>query len=204
LNLTIVGIAGPGDALANWPVVKDTIQKIKTADQEAQFCLSTNGLLLPELAEELKATGVHFLTVTINALEPRVGRDIYRSVYWQGETLGREAGFELLRQKQQMGIVMAVKLGMVCKVNTVVMSGINDHCIPDIAEKAKSLGCDLFNLISLLPVKGSAFEHLPLLEEVQIQSIRKQCSVFIRQMYHCQRCRADAIGTLHQDASANC
>lgn len=202
-NLTIAGIAGPGDPLANWPVVKETIQKIKAADREAQFCLSTNGLLLPERVDELKETGVNFLTVTVNALEPRIGRKIYRYVHWQGKKVGGEAGFEILSQNQQTGIHMAVKRGIVCKVNTVVISGINDTCTGKIAAKAASLGCYLFNAISLIPVKGSTFEKIPLIDEVKIQSIRKQCGAFIRQMYHCQRCRADAIGCLNHDVSGD-
>lgn len=203
-NLTIVGIAGPGDALANWPAVKETIGKIKAADHAAQFCLSTNGLLLPALADELQETGINFLTVTVNALEPSVGEKIYRSVHWQGKKIGSEAGFRLLSQNQQAGIRMAVQRGIVCKVNTVVIAGINDQCIGDIAATAGSLGCYLFNVISLIPVKGSKFEKIPVMEAGRIQSIRQQCGVFIKQMYHCQRCRADAIGCLPQAAASDC
>lgn len=200
-NLTIVGIAGPGDALANWPLVKETIGRIKDVDREAQFCLSTNGLLLPELVDELKATGINFLTITVNALDPRVGRKIYRYVHWQGKDVSGEAGFQILSRNQQNGIRMAVERGIICKVNAVVMAGINDTCIRPIAAQAASLRCYLFNAISLIPVQGSEFEHIPVMDKGKIHSIRQQCGDFIKQMYHCQRCRADAIGCLKDHAA---
>ena len=44
-KLTVAGIAGPGDALANWPAVSKTLSLIRKADKDVFFCLSTNGLL---------------------------------------------------------------------------------------------------------------------------------------------------------------
>ena len=38
-NLTVVGIAGPGDALANWPEVKRSIELIKAESADAIFLL---------------------------------------------------------------------------------------------------------------------------------------------------------------------
>ncbi len=49
-HLSVVGIAGPGDALANWENVRRSIELIKEADQEVIFCLSTNGLMLTKYA----------------------------------------------------------------------------------------------------------------------------------------------------------
>ena len=64
-NLTVVGIAGPGDALANFEETKKTLQLIKEYDPKVTFCLSTNGLMLPLYAQELIDLGVSHVTVTV-------------------------------------------------------------------------------------------------------------------------------------------
>ncbi len=51
------------------------------------------------------------------------------------------------------------------------------------------------------PVKGSALEHVEPVSNKQLNEIRKQCEEIMPQMYHCQHCRADAVGTLTDDKS---
>ncbi len=55
--------------------------------------------------------------------------------------------------------------------------------------------------MQLIPVAGSAFEDMPLVNNKEIMAMRKKCEVHIKQMYHCKQCRADAIGTLGNDVS---
>jgi nitrogen fixation protein NifB len=45
-QLKVVGIAGPGDPLAN-PKTFETFEKVRAAFPEMSLCLSTNGLRLP-------------------------------------------------------------------------------------------------------------------------------------------------------------
>ncbi|MDR1940982.1 MAG: radical SAM protein, partial [Endomicrobium sp.] len=52
-NLTVVGIAGPGDALANFKALSSTLNEIRKADKDIAFCISTNGLMLPFYADDL-------------------------------------------------------------------------------------------------------------------------------------------------------
>jgi nitrogenase molybdenum-iron protein alpha/beta subunit/uncharacterized Zn-finger protein len=73
-NLTVVGIAGPGDALANFAETKKTLSLIRAADPDVTFCLSTNGLMLPLHAQELIDLGVSHVTVTVNAVDPGSAR----------------------------------------------------------------------------------------------------------------------------------
>lgn len=60
-NLTVVGIAGPGDALANWENTRDTLRYIRAFDKDVTFCLSTNGLKLTKYADELMTWVSHIL-----------------------------------------------------------------------------------------------------------------------------------------------
>jgi predicted Fe-Mo cluster-binding NifX family protein len=54
----------------------------------------------------------------------------------------------------------------------------------------------------LIPAPGSVFEHMPLTNNKELNDLRKVCEVHLKQMYHCKQCRADAIGTLGDDCSA--
>ncbi|HOK28485.1 MAG TPA: radical SAM protein, partial [Methanomassiliicoccaceae archaeon] len=65
--LSVIGIAGPGDPLAN----EETFRALELVGKEfpqLTLCLSTNGLALPEKVDRLKELGVRFLTVTMNAV----------------------------------------------------------------------------------------------------------------------------------------
>jgi nitrogenase cofactor biosynthesis protein NifB len=200
-SVDVVGIAGPGDALANWDKVKETFSLIHEADKDVIFCLSTNGLLLPRFAEEAAALGVSHITVTVNAVDPATARRVYRFVRYEGKNYTGAEGAEILLHNQYDGIKKASDLGLVCKVNIVMLKGLNDEEIPEVVQKAKNAGADISNIMQLIPVKGSFFEHLPMVSNAEITEKRKACEAILPQMYHCRQCRSDAIGRLDEDIS---
>jgi MoaA/NifB/PqqE/SkfB family radical SAM enzyme len=203
-NLSVAGIAGPGDGLANFDSVRKTLELVREAagdDGGLIFCLSTNGLLLPRFAEDLAKLGVSHLTVTINAVDSNIGSLIYESVTLDGKTYTGEEGARVLLENQIEGLKKASDLGMVCKVNCVMLKGINDAHIPVLIEAVKEAGADMANIMQLIPVKGSVFESMPLLSNVEIRDMKKRCEGMLPQMYHCRQCRADAIGPLQMDVS---
>lgn len=200
-NLTVAGIAGPGDSLANFEETKRTLELIRAYDPGVTFCLSTNGLMLPFYAEELLRLGVTHVTVTVNAVDPKIGARIYAHVRYLGQTYTGEAAAGLLLANQLAGIRYLTSHGAVCKVNTVVLRGINEAHIEDVVKRAKELGCDITNIMQLIPVQGSAFEAMPLVSNREIMKLRGRCESILPQMYHCRQCRADAVGTLDNDLS---
>lgn len=200
-NLKVVGIAGPGDSLANFEETKKALTLIKEYDPDVTFCLSTNGLMLPYYAEELIQLGVSHVTVTINAVDPVIGAKIYKFVDFMGTRFTGETGAAILLANQLAGLKYLTSRGIVCKVNTVMLSGINENHIESVVKKVKELGCYITNIMQLIPVQGSAFEALPQVSNKKIMEMRKQCEGTIKQMYHCKQCRADAIGTLGNDLS---
>jgi len=200
-NLTVMGIAGPGDALANFKETKRTIQLIKEKHPDVAICLSTNGLLLPQYAVELKELGVTHLTVTINAVDHSIGEKVYDHIdYNDKRIVGREAS-EILLHNQLEGLELLKNLDVMCKVNIVAIKGVNDFHVKDIVEKVKSLGVTLTNIMSLIPVKGTAFENHESLTSEELKKLRKDCDTLVTQMFHCRQCRADAVGKLSQDLS---
>lgn len=200
-QLSVVGIAGPGDALADWEFTRKTLEHIKAVDQDITFCLSTNGLLLPEYAPEIVALGIHHVTVTVNALDPVIGAAIYKFVSYQGKTYTGVEAAALLLANQLAGIEYLVKHGVLVKINIVMIKGINDSHIPAVVKKVKELGVFITNIMPLIPASGSAFEHLPQTSTKELNALRDVCQLDIHQMRHCQQCRADAIGLLHEDRS---
>ncbi len=200
-NLTVVGIAGPGDALANWDKTKETLSLIREYDPDVTFCLSTNGLMLPLYAQELIDLGVSHVTVTMNAVDTKIGAEIYNHVNYMGIRFTGEAAAAILLANQLSGLKYLASRGIICKVNCVALKGINDGHIYEVTKKVKEIGVYITNIMPHIPVEGSCFEDLDRLNNKEINELREKCEVNIKQMRHCRQCRADAIGTLDNDLS---
>lgn len=200
-ELTVVGIAGPGDALADWQYTKQTIERIKAVDDSIVFCLSTNGLLLPEYAREIIDLGINHVTVTMNALDPAIGAKIYKFVSYKGKRYEGAEAAELLCRNQLAGIKYLTDHNVLVKINIVMVKGINDRHIPEVVRKVKELGVFITNIMPLIPAPGSAFEEFPQTSMKEINEMRNLCQLDIQQMRHCKQCRADAIGLLNEDRS---
>jgi nitrogen fixation protein NifB len=195
-RLCVVGIAGPGDPLVNAPTFV-VLRHIHWEYPDLTLCISTNGLLLPDRLEQLIASGVKSLTVTINAVTPETAEKIYSWVIYKGRRYeGREAA-KLLLENQWKGLEMAIDAGLIVKVNTVYVPGANDEEIPLIAERAGKLGADIMNILPLIP--QAEFAHLARPSHKDIAMMREKCRPFIPQMTHCKQCRADACGILGED-----
>lgn len=200
-NLTVAGIAGPGDALANFEEVKETLQKVRKLDPDVTFCLSTNGLMLPFYANDLVSLGVSHVTVTVNTVNVRTGAEIYDTVTFLGKTYRGTEGADILLRNQLSGIRYLSARGIVVKVNIVLLKGINETEITEIMQMIRECGCTIANIMQLIPVAGSKFEYMELVSNFDLNRIRKECAAILPQMAHCRQCRADAVGTLGNDIS---
>lgn len=200
-NLSVVGIAGPGDALANFDETRRTLQLIREYDKDITFCLSTNGLMLPQYVSELLLLGVTHVTVTLNAVDVKIGAMIYKYISYNGVRFEGESAAAILLANQLSGLRLLVAAGVICKVNIVTLKGINDQHIPEIVKTVKEIGCYITNIMPFIKVAGSQFENLDILSNKEINKIRNECGQTMKMMYHCRQCRADAIGTLDNDVS---
>ena len=199
-NLSVIAIAGPGDPLANESTLR-TIRLVKEGYPEMSLCISTNGLRLPEYVDELYSSGVRFVTVTMNGVDPEITKEVYDSVIWNGKRYeGREAA-EILLENQLKGIDLCVKKGIIVKINIVLIPGINDDHIPEVVKKVKAMGVYIVNILPLIPVEGTKFSHIEAPTSEERKRLLDLCSSDIRMMRHCRQCRADAIGLLGEDRS---
>jgi nitrogen fixation protein NifB len=191
--IRVVGIAGPGDPLAN-EATFETFRLVRHAFPDLLTCLSSNGLLLPARFPDLLGFGLHSLTVTINALDPEVGARIYSDVRLDGKLLAGVAGARILAANQLEGVGLAARHGIVTKVNTVLIPGVNEDQIPLIARAVKDLGATVMNIMPLIP--QGAFAAIPPPSEARLGQVRDANSQIIPQFRHCSQCRADAIGLI--------
>ncbi|MDD1677280.1 MAG: radical SAM protein [Methanomicrobiales archaeon] len=197
--IKVLGIAGPGEPLYNEETF-ETLRLVKEQFPNLIKCISSNGLLLPEKIDLLEKYDVGNVTVTWNALDPETAEKIYSFIIWKGKRIKGKKGAEILIENQIRGIEEAVKRHMIVKVNTVYIPGVNDDQIPDIAKKAAELGVFTFNVIPLIPQYKFSDVVPPTAEEKR--KMQDECAKYLRQMRHCQRCRADAIGKLGRDVQA--
>jgi len=195
----VVGIAGPGDPMANVDETLETLRLVRQAYPEMLLCLATNGLNLPPYLDELASVGVSHVTVTVNAVDPEVGRTIYDWMKYGRRThLGIEAAQHLWEQ-QRLSIEGLVARGITTKVNTLLIPGINDFHVGQVAQTVARFGASFHNLIPLFPVAGTPFGVLKEPDGEALRQARAHCGLFLPQMAHCQRCRADAAGLLGED-----
>ncbi|WP_321286461.1 nitrogenase cofactor biosynthesis protein NifB [uncultured Sunxiuqinia sp.] len=198
-HLSVVGIAGPGDPFANPVETMTTLRLIRKEFPEMILCLSSNGLNVAPYVDELAELKVSHVTITMNALDAEVTKDIYSWVRLDKRGyVGKEAA-KMLLAKQLEAIKMLKMYGITVKINTIVVPGINDHLVGDIAKSAKELGADLMNAIPLYPVADTPFEDLEEPSAITMREVRAKIAQHIKPMTHCARCRADAVGLLGQD-----
>ncbi|PLX69494.1 MAG: nitrogenase cofactor biosynthesis protein NifB [Denitrovibrio sp.] len=210
-NLSVVGIAGPGDALANPESTFQTLRLLKAYNPKLIPCISTNGLNLPDYVDEIKELGISHVTVTMNAVDPEIGQHIYSWIHFKGVTYRGVDAANILLQRQLEGIKMLVERDILVKINTVLIPDINDKHVPEVARKIKELGVFIHNILPLMskPEYGTKFAKDGVAEPTMemIGRTRLDCAEimggFDNVMQHCRQCRADAIGKLGEEFDIN-
>ena len=205
-QMTVLGIAGPGDALANPEKTFKTFELINASAPDIKLCLSTNGLMLPDYVERIHALKVDHVTITINMVDPDIGQLIYPWIFYKNKRwTGREAS-QILTERQLLGLEMLTERGILCKVNSVMIPGVNDRHLVEVNKAVKSRGAFLHNIMPLIssPEHGTAFglngQRGPSAHE--LKALQDSCEGEMNMMRHCRQCRADAVGLLGEDRSA--
>lgn len=200
-NLSVVGIAGPGDPFANPEQTLETLRLVREEFPSMLLCIASNGLNIAPYAEDLAGLNVTHLTLTINAVDPEIGQHIYAWVR-DGKKIyrGRPAA-EVLLSRQLESLRLCSSKGLSTKVNCIMIPGINDHHIADVARTVSEQGASLFNCIGMCHVPGTPFAGIPSSNKADVESVRRQAEVYLPQMRHCTRCRADAVGCLGEQMS---
>ena len=153
----VAGIAGPGDSLADPERTFATIRECREVMPDIMFCLSTNGLAVPDNIDRLAESGISHVTITMNTLDPHVGSEIYEWVRYKKRNYRGLDAAKLLLDKQLESLMLLKERDMVVKVNSLLIPGVNESQILPVARYASGCGCDIMNIIPLIPVEGTVF-----------------------------------------------
>ncbi|MGD2104072.1 MAG: GTP 3',8-cyclase MoaA [Anaerolineae bacterium] len=136
LGITKVRLTG-GEPLVRISIV-DLVQMIAKIPGIDDLAMTTNGVLLSQFAEDLARAGLQRVNISLDTLDEERFRTITRC----GDLAGVLAGIEAARQAGLSPI----------KINTVVIRGLNDDEVVDLA--AKTLESPWWNIrfIELMPV----------------------------------------------------
>lgn len=190
-EITVAGIAGPGDTLAT-DYALDTFRLIKDHYPKLLKCMSTNGLLLQERADEIIEVGIDSLTVTVNAIDPEIEAKLNSAIIYHGKRYEGVEAARILIENQLKGIEKVSKAGITIKVNSVLVPEINGEHIEEIAKAVSKAGASIYNIIPLIPQYELSDYSAPTC--AQIDGVRSRAEKYIDVFRHCQRCRADAVG----------
>jgi nitrogen fixation protein NifB len=204
-QMTVLGVAGPGDALANPKKTFDTFRMLQEQAPDIKLCLSTNGLALPQMVDEICRYNIDHVTITINMVDPEVGAKIYPWIFWEHRRVTGIEAATILHRQQMLGLEMLTARGVLTKINSVLIPGINDEHLVEVNRQVKQRGAFLHNIMPLISeaehgtVFGLTGQRGPTAQE--LKAVQDACMGGANLMRHCRQCRADAVGLLGEDRS---
>ena len=202
-QMSVLGVAGPGDPLANPGRTFDTFRQLSQHAPDIKLCVSTNGLNLPRYVDEIARHNIDHVTITINCIDPEVGARIYPWIFWQNRRIRGVEAARILIEQQQKGLELLTERGILVKVNSVLIPGVNDRHLPEVSRVVKAKGAFLHNVMPLIAEAehgtyyGLTGQAGPTPEE--LQALQDACAGDMAMMRHCRQCRADAVGMLGED-----
>ncbi|MBT2756415.1 GTP 3',8-cyclase MoaA [Mesobacillus foraminis] len=105
------------------------VEKLSAIEELSDIALTTNGVLLPKLAVQLKAAGLKRVNISLDTLND--------------ELFGQINGRNVSTKPVLAGIQAAKEAGLGVKINMVVKKGLNDSDILPMAEFCKKEGLEL-------------------------------------------------------------
>jgi cyclic pyranopterin phosphate synthase len=109
------------------PNLAELVGELTTLEGVQDVALTTNAVLLAQHAAELKANGLHRITVSLDTLDPEIFKQM-------------SGGFGE-RDRVLEGIQAAVDAGLApIKINAVVQRGLNDHTIVELVDRYRGTG----------------------------------------------------------------
>jgi nitrogen fixation protein NifB len=186
----VAGIAGPGDPLAN-EATFDTLALLQERHPSILRCLCTNGLLLEDRLGDLLDVAIGALTITINAPSALVATRVYAWARYRGRTYRDMEAAELLVDKQFRGLKAALRAGVSVKVNSVLIPGVNDGALLELARRLGAIGASVMNIMPFVP--AGRMRDLPTPSCEELQHAREVCAAFVPQFCRCEQCRADVV-----------
>ncbi|WP_416068582.1 nitrogenase cofactor biosynthesis protein NifB (plasmid) [Rhizobium sp. YTUHZ045] len=202
-QLSVLGIAGPGDACYDWEKTRATFERVAREIPDVKLCISTNGLALPERVDQLAELNISHVTITINMVDPAVGEKIYPWIFYRHRRYTGMDAAKILHERQMLGLEMLSERGILTKINSVMIPGVNDQHLIEVNKWVKKRGAFLHNVMPLIsdPAHGTCFgltgQRGP--NALELKALQDRLEGGAKLMRHCRQCRADAVGLLGTD-----
>ncbi|TIS12509.1 MAG: nitrogenase cofactor biosynthesis protein NifB, partial [Mesorhizobium sp.] len=104
---------------------------------------------------------------------------------------------------QMLGLEMLSARGILTKINSVMIPGVNDQHLFEVNKMVKERGAFLHNVMPLIsdPAHGT---HYGLIGQrgptaMEMMALQDRLEGGAKLMRHCRQCRADAVGLLGED-----
>jgi nitrogen fixation protein NifB len=155
--------------------------------------------------DEICKYNVDHVTITINMVDPTVGAKIYPWIFWNHKRLTGYEAAKVLHERQMLGLEMLTARGVLTKINSVLIPGVNDEHLIEVNREVKKRGAFLHNIMPLISeaehgtVFGLTGQRGPSASE--LKAVQDACMGGANLMRHCRQCRADAVGLLGEDRS---
>lgn len=190
-NLRIAAISGPGEPLANTQTF-ETLRAIRSINNDIEFCLSTNGTLLTDYVCDLVDLQVKTISVSVSTLNPDTAARLYEWVVHNGTRFNGKKMGRWIINRQLEGIQSAIDEGILVKVNSIMVPGLNEFELDTLAQSLSKIGVKLQNIVPLIPYDNSMELTAPSFQ--QIHAARERALPFLNQFTHCAQCRSDVVG----------
>ena len=133
-GITKVRVTG-GEPLVRRGIV-EICKRISETEGINEVCLTTNGILIPQFAKELKSAGVNRLNISLDSLDRATYSEITRS-----DSLDDALA----------GVTEALETGFNVKVNAVLIGGINDNEILELLDLTRKYKVNV-RFIEIMPI----------------------------------------------------
>ena len=139
-------------------------------------------------------------------VDPEVGTRIYPWIFYKNKRWTGLDASKILHERQMEGLEMLTARKILCKVNSVMIPGINDEHLVEVNKVVKQKGAFLHNIMPLIsePEHGTYFglngQRGP--RAMELKALQDKVATGTKLMRHCRQCRADAVGLLGEDRNA--
>lgn len=150
-NLTVVGISGPGDPLAN----ESTFSVLESINRDFPGllkCICTNGIALADQRNRLASLKIDAITLTINSFKLETLSRIYGYVKIGNRIYKGIDSSRIILEKQIQALEIVAKENVLRKINIIYMEDINSDQITAICERVSKMGMFRFNIMKLVPL----------------------------------------------------
>ena len=155
------------------------VQRLGAIPEKPELAITTNGILLEEYLEEFLAAGLRHINISLDTKSPETFREL----------TGMDGLDKVLRS-----IEKAVKLGMHVKLNSVLIRGVNDGEMAELAGMAKGAPVDV-RFIELMPIGPASGLHGISRDEIlaRLRQVYGEC-VADEECHHTKAQKPDAGG----------